>query len=187
MERSTTAPACFNNLLCIWDETLPSLESTTSWHMIQTSRISKNVRCLWNSDKKLKSNPDWSPVPERILSPLFWKLRSLQGTVLTLEIHDYNPLHLIAAWSDLISCEGVSEKHCAQSSRNVAAEGSPSCGKGSSWQQNQPHVQKRGGGTILAIFCRIINYPKPISLKQQTCVIPVSVGQDSRKGLARWF
>lgn len=81
MGRSTTASACFNNLLCKWDEMLPSLESTTSWHMIQTSRISKNRRCLWNSEK-LKSNLDWSPKLETIMSPLFWKWRYLEGAVL---------------------------------------------------------------------------------------------------------
>lgn len=111
MERSTTASACFNNLLCIWDEMLPSLESTTSWHMIQTSRISKNVRCLWNSDKKLKSNPDWSPVPERILSPLFWKLRNPEGTVLGLGAEAWwNPLLQSLADDGSMECASFSVK-----------------------------------------------------------------------------
>lgn len=92
MGRSTTASACLNNLLCVWDEMLPSLESTTSWHMIHTSRISKNLRCLWNSEK-LKSNRDWSPKPESIMSPLFWKLRYWEGTVLAWRVEALqNPL-----------------------------------------------------------------------------------------------
>lgn len=113
MERSTTASACFNNLLCIWDETLPSLESTTSWHMIQTSRISKNVRCLWNSDKKLKSNPDWNPMPARILSPLFWKLRNLDSTVLALgDESPWNPLLPSFAFEGSMERASLSLKLC---------------------------------------------------------------------------
>ena len=109
MERSTTASACFNNLLCIWDEMLPPLESTTSWHMIQTSRISKNLRCLWNSNEKLKSSLGWHPMPNSVLVPLFWKLRNLEGTVLALRTEAlWNPLWQSLALGDCMECTSLS-------------------------------------------------------------------------------
>lgn len=68
--KGAPSPGMFNNLLCIWGEALPSPESTTSWHMIQTSKISRNVQRLCNSDRKLKSNSDWNPIPEKLPSSL---------------------------------------------------------------------------------------------------------------------
>lgn len=111
MGRSTTASACFNNLLCIWDEMLPSLESTTSWHMIQTSRIPKNLRCLWNRNEKLKSSLDWHLMPNSVLFPLFWKLRNLEGTVLALRTEAlWNPLLQILALGDCMEYTSLSVK-----------------------------------------------------------------------------
>lgn len=162
MERSTTASACFNNLLCIWDEMLPPLESTTSWHMIQTSRISKNLRCLWNSNEKLKSSLGWHPMPNSVLVPLFWKLRNLEGTVLALRTEAlWNPLWQSLALGDCMECTWlsvkVSQRSDAPSSWEIAAEKSHQLWKGSPWTQNQSHLMKRGSGTVLVLFCYIIN------------------------------
>lgn len=177
MERSATASACFNNLLCIWDEMLPSRESTTSWHMIQTSRISKNVRCLWKSDKKLKSNPNWSPMPESILSPLFWKLRNLEGTVLALRADAlWNPLLHSLAFNGSMEFTALSVKVSQRSIMPKSAEmllprKTTSSGRvhGDYRISSLSRIEVVGLFWVFlffVFFCHVINYPKYINLTQ---------------------
>jgi hypothetical protein len=124
--------------------------------MIQTSKISQNTRCLCNSDRKLKSNPDWA----RSLKScrLLWKLRPAQGIIWGLETKPLRPpwcnsLYIVAVrqWTTPGKCQ-------AWSHRNTAAKGRHCCVRANGVCRCREMLKCMRDGFIVVLFIHVYMY-----------------------------